>query len=157
MMSMIKSPQYCICGVRVVEHCQIINNLTKVTIWIGNCCVKHVDQDKYESVKRATICLKRIGKIDNSFHHLNKDLVDMALASSIITEKEASFVRNMGLKRIMISAQSHWYFSIESKIIRTMETNPTVLKNNGINTTDKCDCGRSKKSQYNTCRMMEKY
>lgn len=82
-------PNRCICGVFINEHCMIKNKHTEDQIWVGNCCVKHIDADEYEKINRSKNCLHRIinNGIDEINNKLNIDTIDKAFQSGILNDK----------------------------------------------------------------------
>jgi hypothetical protein len=147
-------PHRCICGVHIEEHCLIKNTLTGHQIWVGNCCVKHIDADIYEQVNRAKNCLHTIIEkgIDCVGNKPNEDVIQTALKQGILTSNDIDFLHSIGRKTKLSPKQKKWLSDIKKRLIEQYCNHDIqLLTKSGINSTDTCACGKPKKPEYQKC------
>lgn len=147
-------PHRCICGMRIEEHCLVQNHVTNYRIWIGNCCVKHINPDLYKLVSKTANCMNTI--IENGVSYvgnkLNDETIQLASSRGVINENDVTFLKNIGRKTKLSNKQEQWLSNIKSKVVRQYcGTDAGLLEKSGINATSTCSCGKEKKPNFQKC------
>lgn len=147
-------PNRCICGVKIREHCLTINVKTNHQIWVGNCCVKHIDADIYEKNNTLLNCLHSImmNGIDYVGNKLNDNTKTMFIEKGVLNVEDVEFLNSIGKKRNLSEKRKYWLRSIKSKILRHYCHNAeSKLSNTGVNVSSICTCGNEKSPEYDEC------
>lgn len=133
-------PGHCICGVKITEHCQIINDIYDIKVWVGNCCIEHIDKHMFQMNKNLNGIAKDITK------QLNQSTIDIAFDNDIINFKEYNFLSDNYRKRSTLSIkQMDWLFNLKIKILHHYRPKTQSLKH-------KCQsCSQMIDLKYNKC------
>jgi hypothetical protein len=109
----------CICTHRIIENCQIKNQLNGMKIFVGNCCLQHLSQDHYQKIKKIVDCIKKITpNVSDEKHKLNAETIQSYHRLGIITEKDVKFLDQIKRKRQSLTAkQSEYMKDLKIKIL----------------------------------------